>query len=201
MQSNQGRDFITVVSGLPRSGTSMMMRMLDAGGVPVFVDNDRLPEADNPNGYYEYEPIKKLNENSSWMVGAVGHAIKAIYLLLYHLPNDHRYRILFMRRSIAEVIASQDAMLRRSGAATGSMDQQVLARHFETQLRQVDGWVRQQSNMSLLDVDYAEVVLDPMTTAVKVAAFLGGTLDVDRMALAVDPTLYRQRSGHAAGGD
>ena len=194
MQASQPNDFITVVSGLPRSGTSMMMRMLDAGGIPGFTDNDRIPDADNPNGYYEYEPIKKLNEDSSWMAGAVGHAIKAIYLLLYQLPKDFNYRIVFMRRNLDEVIASQDAMLRRSGAATGTMDRRVLARHFETQLRQVDSWLRQQANMAVLDVPYAEAVRDPKATAVKVAAFLGGALDVDKMAASVDPALYRQRA-------
>jgi hypothetical protein len=175
----------------------MMMRMLEAGGIPVFIDNDRSRDADNPNGYYEYTPIKKLNEDSSWMAGAVGHAIKAIYLLLYELPKDYRYRILFMRRNIEEVIASQDTMLRRSGAATGSMDPLVLAHHFATQLRQVDSWSRQQKNMSVLDVQYADVVRDPTTSASKVAAFLDGMLDVGKMAATVEPALYRQRAGDA----
>lgn len=198
MQPMHNRDFITIVSGLPRSGTSMMMRMLDAGGVPVFTDNDRVADADNPNGYYEYEAIKKLQEDSSWVAGAVGHAIKAIYLLLYQLPPEYQYRILFMRRDLREVIASQDTMLRRSGAPTGTMDKQVLARHFETQLRQVDAWLRQQPNMAVLDVPYAEVVGDPMATAQRVSAFLGGELDAEKMTLSVDPTLYRQRVGGAA---
>jgi hypothetical protein len=200
MPENHTRDFITIVSGLPRSGTSMMMRMLDAGGIPVFADGDRLADADNPNGYYEYEPIKKLNEDSSWVANAVGHAIKAIYLLLYQLPKEYSYRVVFMRRDLPEVIASQDTMLRRSGAATGSMDPRVLARHFETQLRQVDAWLRQQPNMSVLDVPYAEVVRDPQSTAVKVAAFLGETLDVDKMVASVDPALYRNRATAAGRG-
>jgi hypothetical protein len=194
MQNTQPRDFVAIVSGLPRSGTSMMMRMLDAGGIPVFTDNDRIADADNPNGYFEFEPIKKLNEDASWVGDAVGHALKAIYLLLYQLPPEYRYRIVFMRRDLKEVIASQDTMLRRSGAATGTMDPAILARHFETQLRQVDAWLRQQPNMTVLDVGYAEVVREPLATAERVATFLGGSLDVGKMAESVDPALYRQRA-------
>ena len=105
-----------------------------------------------------------------------------------------------MRRNIEEVIASQDTMLRRSGAATGSMDPQALAHHFATQLRQIDTWSRQQKNMSVLDVQYAEVVRDPTTSASKVSAFLDGMLDVGKMAGTVEPALYRQRAGHAPDG-
>jgi hypothetical protein len=199
MQKIQHRDFVTVVSGLPRSGTSMMMRMLDAGGVPAFADNDRQADADNPCGYFEYQAIKKVGEESAWMAQAVGHAIKAIHVLLYHLPRQYRYRILFMRRDLGEVIASQETMLQRLGAAPGAMDPKVLACHFETQLQQAEAWVLRQSNMSLIDLDYAEVVHDPSATACQVAKFLGGGLDTAKMAAAVEPALYRQRLGQVNG--
>jgi hypothetical protein len=199
MTSERPRDFITVVSGLPRSGTSMMMRMLDAGGMPVVVDNDRQPDADNPHGYYEIKAVKKLKEDASWMEGAAGKALKAIYLLLYDLPKHYKYRVVFLRRNLQEVIASQDAMLKRSGASTGRLDKQVLARHFETQLQRLDAWLRQQSNMSVLYLDYADAVKDPLKTASSVAQFLGGCVDPAKMAATVDTSLYRQRSNTGDG--
>ncbi len=187
-------DFVTIVSGLPRSGTSMMMRMLEAGGMPAVVDHDRKPDDDNPNGYYEFEPIKKLKEDSSWVAGAVGRVVKAVYLLLYDLPKQHQYRVVFMRRDLPEVIASQDTMLRRSGSSTGGIATAVLAKHFQTQLRQVEAWLQQQPNFAVTWVEYAEVVRDPHGAAAAVARFLGGAVDPARMAAGVDPRLYRQRA-------
>jgi hypothetical protein len=192
-------DFITIVSGLPRSGTSMMMRMLEAGGLPVVVDHNRKPDADNPNGYYEFEPIKKLKEDQSWVAGAVGRVVKAVYLLLYDLPKQYQYRVVFMRRDLAEVIASQDTMLRRSGATTGSLDKRVLARHFETQLRQVDAWLLQQPNFAVTRVNYADIVREPAASAAAIADFLAGAVDPAKMTASIDPALYRQRSAGLTG--
>src|SRR5882724_6754601 len=107
------RDFITVVSGLPRSGTSMMMRMLEGGGLPVMADGIRTADDDNPRGYYEFEPVKRLNRETSWLPAAYSKAIKIIYIHLYNLPSEHRYKVLFLERSLDEVIASQRAMLER----------------------------------------------------------------------------------------
>lgn len=195
-------DFITIVSGLPRSGTSMMMRMLEAGGMPPVVDHDRKPDADNPNGYYEFEPIKKLKEDSSWVAGAVGHVVKAIYLLLYDLPKQHKYRVILMRRDLIEVIASQDTMLRRSGATTGGgLDPKVLARHYETQLRQTEAWLREQPNFAVTYVNYADIVENPAAAATSIASFLGGAVDPIKMAECVDPGLYRQRATSSTGGE
>lgn len=191
--------FITIVSGLPRSGTSMMMRMLEAGGMPVVVDHDRKPDADNPNGYYEFEPIKKLKEDSSWVAGAAGRVVKAIYLLLYDLPGQHQYRVILMRRDLTEVIASQDAMLRRSGSATGGLDPKVLARHYETQLRQATAWLREQPNFAVTYVNYADIVQNPAAAAAAVASFLGGAVDPVKMAASVDRELYRQRAASLTG--
>ena len=191
-------EFITIVSGLPRSGTSMMMRMLEAGGMPVVVDHDRKPDPDNPHGYFEFEPIKKLKEDVSWVPGAVGHVVKAVYLLLYDLPKNLNYRVIFMRRDLPEVIASQDTMLRRSGASTGALDKKMLARHFETQIRQSDTWLAQQPNFRTLRMPYADVVRDPTAAAQSIATFLDGRVDPTKMIASVDPSLYRNRAGTAA---
>jgi hypothetical protein len=194
MTSQPKSNFVTVVSGLPRSGTSMMMRMLKAGGMPLLTDEERRPDADNPHGYYEFEPVKKLKSDASWLKDAGGKAVKAIYLLLYDLPEEFTYRIVFLRRSIVEVITSQDKMLSRSSAPTGSMDKQILVRHFETHLKQIDAWLRRQPNMAVLYVNYGIAVSNPQNTATRVAEFLGGTLDAAKMAATIDPDLYRQRA-------
>ncbi len=113
-------NFITVVSGLPRSGTSLMMQMLVAGGLPALTDAVRSPDESNPRGYFEFEPVKRLRTDASWLEQARGRAVKIIHLLLRELPTDGRfqYRVLFLRRPLEEVIASQSAMLARAGKAS-----------------------------------------------------------------------------------
>ena len=106
-------EFLTVVSGLPRSGTSMMMRMLEQGGLPVLIDGVRTADDDNPNGYYEFEAVKQTREDASWLEGSEGKAVKMVYRLLYDLPPDRAYRVLFMTRNLDEVLASQRVMLTR----------------------------------------------------------------------------------------
>ena len=107
--------FITIVSGLPRSGTSMMMQVIEAGGIPALTDNPRARDEDNPQGYYEFEPVKQTRDDPSWVPGARGKVVKMVYRLLYDLPGDQDYRVIFMRRNIDEVLTSQKKMLQRSG--------------------------------------------------------------------------------------
>ena len=114
--SFQPGSFVTLVSGLPRSGTSMMMQMLHAGGIPAVTDNIRLADKDNERGYYELEAVKRTKDDASWLRDAPGKAVKVIYLLLYDLPTDYTYRVIFMNRNLDEVLASQRAMLERRRA-------------------------------------------------------------------------------------
>src|SRR5262249_60413780 len=102
-----------IVSGLPRSGTSLMMQMLESGGVEVVTDNIRAADPDNPRGYFEFERVKKTKEDPSWLPGARGKAVKMVSQLLYDLPRSARYRILFMERDLDETLLSQEKMLRR----------------------------------------------------------------------------------------
>jgi hypothetical protein len=191
-------DFITVVSGLPRSGTSLMMQMLHAGGLPVLSDGLRTADDNNLRGYFEYEPVKRLRSDRSWLPQARGHAVKIIHLLLRDLLFDGslHYRIVFMQRPIEEVLASQRAMLQRDGK-TGA-DAVILKKAFESQLAQIDTWLAAHAAVSVLRVPYHQVVREPLTVAADVNAFLGVDLDTAAMALAVDPALHRQR-GDAAG--
>ena len=186
---------IIVVSGVPRSGTSMTMKMLDAGGIPLLTDKVRLPDEDNPKGYFELESVKSLGEqdDKSWLAEARGKAIKIISHLLRELPDHHVYKVIFMNRSIQEVIRSQNKMLIRRGEELSGDDQNVNAL-FEQHLRLIQAWLRKQQNFSVLDLHYSEVINDPLRGAAQIAGFLKTDLDQQRMASVVDPGLYRNRT-------
>lgn len=192
--STSERDFITVVSGIPRSGTSMMLRMLVAGGMPILTDGVRVADEANPHGYLEWERVKTLKHDTSWVAGAVGKGVKVIYYWLYDLPLDFRYRVLFMRRDLDEVLASQAAMLRVRNVADQSPDDERMKCLFQNDLREIDEWMSSQPSLSVLDVDYGAVLARPVEQAKRVDEFLGRTLDTQAMAAMVDTALYRRRS-------
>jgi hypothetical protein len=187
------RDFVTIVSGVPRSGTSMMLRMLAAGGLPILTDGIRAADEDNPHGYLEWEGVKSLRQDASWVAGAVGQGVKVIYHWIYDLPLDCRYRVVFMRRDLDEVLASQAAMLRRRGVTDPSPDDATMKKLFQDELREFDEWLAGQPSFSILNVDYAAVLTSPLEQAERVNAFLGGKLDSQAMTRMVDLALYRQR--------
>lgn len=185
---------ITVVSGLPRSGTSMMMKMLEAGGLPPLTDGEREADVDNPKGYYEYERVKKLDKgDTEWLVQAQGKVVKVISALLRHLPADNQYKIIFMERHMSEILASQRKMLIRRGEDPDKMDEAQMAALFAKHLQTTLGWLAAQSNIDLLTLHYSDVLTDPETQARRVNAFLDNQLDQMAMALVVDPDLYRNR--------
>ena len=184
---------ITVVSGLPRSGTSMMMSMLQAGGVEALTDNQREPDEDNLRGYLEYERTKHLERDASWIGEAEGKAVKIISMLLRHLPPDQEYRVIFMHRDTAEVLASQRKMMARRGEPPDDVPDEVMAALYQRHVAEALDWLRRQPNMKTLHVDYNETVRDPRTTASRVNRFLGGGMDTDAMVRVVAPELYRQR--------
>ncbi len=184
---------ITVVSGLPRSGTSMMMRMLDVGGIDAVTDKIREADVDNPLGYYEFEPVKKTKDDASWLPSAVGKSVKMVYLLLYDLPTDYHYRVVFMRRNLDEVIDSQNIMLERRGKSQGGLSRDQLRANFKSQLDKVYDWLDEQTHFDVHYVDYNEVLKDPEPVVAAVNVFLGGSLDELGMAGVVKPDLYRNR--------
>jgi hypothetical protein len=194
VRKTQAGRFITVVSGIPRSGTSMMMKMLEAGGLPPLTDNLRKADNDNPKGYYEFELVKKMPEgDSSWVKDAEGKSVKVISALLEHLPPEYSYRVLFIQRKLEEILASQKQMLIHSGKPFGMVTDEQLAEMFGKHLANVTTWLKEQPNFSVLYLDYGSILADPQKYADRVNQFLGNNLDRGEMAGVVDQELYRQR--------
>lgn len=187
---------ITVVSGLPRSGTSMMVKMLAAGGIEPMTDGLRQADDDNPNGYFELERVKKLREgDAAWLQDAPGKSIKVISALLEYLPPGYDYRVLFMQRNLGEVLASQRQMLANRGEASDQASDEQMARRYLSHLEEIDAWLKTRRDIETLYVPYNRLVQDPLPYIQQVNAFLGGGLDLEAMAKVVDPKLYRKRSG------
>src|SRR5215470_815323 len=147
-------EIITVVSGLPRSGTSMMMNMLAAGGMPVLTDALRAADEDNPRGYFELQKVKQLDKDNPWLREARGKALKIVSPLLKHLPRDYSYRIIFMLRDLNEILASQNQMLIRRGEPTDTIADEKMAQMFRKHLSDIEKWLGEQANISVLYVDY-----------------------------------------------
>jgi hypothetical protein len=174
----------------------MAMRMLEAGGMRLVTDGARQPDADNPYGYFELARVLELDKggDTSWLADARGGAVKIVSALLPHLPERYDYRVIFMHRDLAEVLASQNTMLRRRGEAGGSAGDVEMRAVYEQHLRQIAALLRRRGCFETLEVRYADVVADPAGQAARLTRFLGGRLDTARMASAVSPQLYRNRS-------
>ena len=190
---------IVIVSGLPRSGTSMMMKMLEAGGIPPLTDKLRTADNDNPKGYYEFERVKQMDKgDTAWMAQAQGKVVKVISALLKHLPAGYNYQVIFLRRHMSEILASQRKMLINRGEDPDKMDDAQMTMLFENHVRQVEKWLGQQANVEVLYVHYSDVMADPLTAINSMTRFLGRDLDVRAMAEVVDPNLYRNRQTEQA---
>ncbi len=185
---------ITVVSGLPRSGTSMAMKMLEAGGMSVVVDGIRTADEDNPKGYYEDERVKDLGrmEDKGWLADARGKVLKIISYLLKDLPPENNYRIVFLRRNLHEVLASQKKMLDRRGETSDTSDEKMVE-IYENHLWRANYLLRHAAHLECMDFDYKKVLEDPLGEAESLNRFLGGNLDIEKMVEVVDPELYRNR--------
>jgi len=190
---------VVLVSGLPRSGTSMAMKMLAAGGLEVVADGIRSADEDNPRGYFEDERVKALAESADkgWLRRARGRAVKVISYLLKDLPHDNNYQVIFLRRDLTEVLASQGKMLERRSEENGISDAQMIE-IFEGHLWRVDYLFKHSAHLERLELLYSDVIAEPRRAAERMNAFLGGRLDVEKMVAAVDPQLYRNRAERLA---
>jgi len=187
---------LVIVSGLPRSGTSMMMKMLEAGGVAIMTDSERVADIDNPKGYFEYERIKDLEKETdkSYIRTARGKALKVISFLIKDLPDDNDYRVLFMRRDLGEVISSQNKMIDRLGTTDASAEEEAMKEAYRNDIVRTRLLCRNRPNFELMEVHYKATIEDAAGTASKVNAFLGGQLNEADMRAAVDGSLYRNRA-------
>lgn len=189
------RQPIIVVSGLPRSGTSMLMRMLDAGGIDLVTDGVRQADSDNPHSYFEFERVKQLHRDpdTSWLTGCRGKAIKIVSFFLKDLPGANNYDVIFMQRDLREIIASQNVMLARRGETSDTGDERMELLYRE-HLEAVGRLLAGAPHFRTIDVEYRDVVANPLHHARRIAGFLGRPLDVNAMAAAVDAELYRHRA-------
>ncbi|MFQ6115501.1 MAG: sulfotransferase domain-containing protein [bacterium] len=193
MKQNMTEKVITIVSGLPRSGTSMLMKMLEAGGMEILTDNIRTADEDNPKGYYEFEKVKELEKDKSWLEGAKGKAVKIISALLGHLPPNYTYKIIFVRRKMDEVLASQRQMLIRRGQPTDEVSDEKMKSMFLKHVQQVEDWLAKQPNIEVLYINYNEILAQPEPHSEKISQFLGNILNTRNMVSVVDKNLHRQR--------
>ena len=185
---------ISIVSGLPRSGTSLMMQMLAAGGMSVVTDGERRADADNPRGYFEWERIKLLPKQPDCIAEAEGKAVKVISQLLFALPAGREYRVIFMQRPLSEVVASQAEMIRRRGTTGAALAPAALIAGLGAHLNQVNAWLKDKANISVHRVEHGDVLREPLRVSKSIQQFLNCPLDVDAMSQQIDKSLYRQRS-------
>jgi len=186
---------VVVVSGLPRSGTSMAMKMLEAGGMVVVADGLRAPDEDNPKGYFEDERVKNLHQDTdkTWLRGARGKAVKVISFLLRSLPGDNNYKVVFMCRDLHEIVASQNKMLARRGESGTAPDERTLEL-LAKELADARFFLRRRPQFDVLELGYRESLDDPAAQARRIARFLGRPMDTESMARVVSLDLYRNRA-------
>jgi hypothetical protein len=185
---------IIVVSGLPRSGTSMMMKMLAEGGLSIITDEIRNADEDNPNGYYEFELVKQLTDGQfDWLATARGKVVKIISALLEYLPGDHHYKVIFMERAIPEILASQQKMLARRNEKSTVSDAEM-QKQFEDHLKAIKYWLARQPNIDVMYVEYNKMITNPGEYSIKITEFLGMPLDVEKMNSVPNERLYRNRA-------
>jgi hypothetical protein len=186
---------IVIVSGLPRSGTSMMMKMLESGGMAIMTDGGRDADIDNPKGYFEYERTKDLEKETdkSYISEGRGKALKVISFLIKDLPDDNDYKVIFMRRDLDEVLASQDKMIQRLGTTDSSADAEAMKEAYRNDIVRARLLCKKRPNFELIEVHYRSSIEDPVETSRKVNAFLGHRLDEKAMREAVEESLYRNR--------
>ena len=185
----QNKNTIVIVSGLPRSGTSMMMQMLSNGGLKALTDDVRTQDISNPRGYFEYEKVKSLAQDAEWLSLAEGKVVKVIAQLVPFLPKQFNYKIIMMHRDIKEILTSQQKMLGKDAAVIPF----TLSEIFTKQLQQTEQFIASQANMEVLTVHYKDVIESPLEQAESIASFLGIGLDIEGLMKSVEKDLYRNK--------
>ena len=180
---------ILIVSGLPRSGTSLMMQMLEVGGISILSDGIRQADANNAKGYYELEAVKNLETDYAWLYDAHGKAVKVISHLLRKLPPSFEYRIILMQRPLDIIVRSQNKMLKNLNKESGNLSDQQLVQLYELHLEQTIAWMEQQDNVRSLKIQYEDLLTDTDEQIKKIDSFLDLDLNKYAMREIVDKTL------------
>ena len=185
---------IIIVSGLPRSGTSMMMKMLAEGGLQIVTDAVRRADDDNPNGYFELESVKSLPDGDfTWLKNADGKVVKVISSLLEYLPSDYTYKVLFMERELKEILASQKKMLLHRNEPSKLNDSEMELQ-FRNHVAAIKAWLVRQANFEVMYVNFNSLIADPKTVCHQISHFIGTALNVERMLSVPSEKLYRNRA-------
>lgn len=184
---------ITVVSGLPRSGTSMMMQMLESSGMTILTDSIRKPDQNNERGYFEYEKVTGLQKDHSWIKETEEKAVKVIVQLLFFLPPDHEYRVLFMERPMEEILQSQEKMRQHLGNAVHGSNPDILSRAFQIQLERARVFLSNRQQFQVATFHYHNILKNPEMEANRINGFLGNRLNVSGLSSAVDQSLWHIR--------
>jgi hypothetical protein len=187
-QLRKSRQPVIVVSGLPRSGTSLMMQMLHSAQVPILTDHKRQPDHSNPKGYFEFEPVKQMaTREIDWMGQAQGKAVKIVSPLLPHLPTDFRYQVIFMLRDIGEIVASQTQMMYPHKPSDNAQSE------YQQHLDKIKQWLAIQPNIEVIYIHHRQAIEQPLSVAQDIGQFLGKSLDIEAMGAVIEPNLYRNR--------
>ncbi|OIQ30100.1 MAG: hypothetical protein BM564_03850 [Bacteroidetes bacterium MedPE-SWsnd-G2] len=181
---------MVIVSGLPRSGTSLMMQMMNNGGLEVLTDNQRKSDDSNPKGYFEYEPVMSIHKDNSWVELAKNKSVKVVAPLLKHLPSEYRYKVIFMNRDITEVIKSQQKMI---GRDTETLPVKLFDA-FQKQLQVVDTWKEKEPGVEMMYVNYKDVLENPNDLVNQISDFISVDMDQEAMISSVDKSLYRNKN-------
>lgn len=184
---------IIIVSGLPRSGTSLMMQILQAAGIPLLTDNSRPADKNNPKGYFEFEPVKRIERDASWFAQAKGKAVKVISHLLMYLPPDFNYFVLFMNRDLDEIIASQNKMLFNLNKSLGRLPYDRLREKYAVHLNQIHHWLALQPNILFEDIYFPGLIRNPKNELTKVWCALKPDVPIERVLPVIQPDLYRTK--------
>lgn len=187
---------IIVVSGLPRSGTSMMMQLLEKAGLPLFTDRERYADDNNPKGYLEHNAVMSLHRDSTWVPLAKDKVVKVVAPLLKYLPDSFSYKVIFMRRPLDEIMRSQQRMLERMGKREGETEETYslkLQQQYERVLNRTKRWMKKRRTVQQLDVDYHEALKQPAKLAQRLSEFLGRPISEETARAVIDPSLYRER--------
>jgi len=184
---------IIVVTGLPRSGTSLMMQILQSMGIKLFIDKHRAPDQSNPKGYFEHELVKTIERNNFWIKDAKGKAIKIVSPLLMYLPVNINYKIIFMNRLLDEIIQSQERMLSERGKENNTINSEVLKQIFIKDLNLSRKWIAKQSQSKYLEISHSKLLENPKPELEKIKTFLDIPIDLRSTIKVIDKKLYQAK--------